>query len=201
MPLPRRNPSLEPDDRELFARLGAGDVAAFETLFVRYFATLVSFAQSYVRSQDVAEDVVQDVFCRLWDRRESLQLKSGIAQYLYGAVRHGTLDAIKHDRVAARWEERELLDLERRTAANEGVARVEADELASVVSHVISALPPRCREVFQLSRYKHLTQRDIADTLGITVNTVNVQLGRALRAIDAAVQAWERNEEGSSTRE
>ena len=192
MPLPRRTLPSEPDDHELLVRLCTGDSVAFESVFLRYFGELVSFARSYVQSRDVAEDVVQDVFVRLWERRTTVQLRSGLAQYLYGAVRHKALDTLKHDRIAARWEAQESQALQRHAAANEGVSRVETDELAAIVLRVMATLPARCQEVFRLSRYKRLTQRDIAETLGITVNTVNVHLGRALRAIDIAVQEWER---------
>jgi RNA polymerase sigma-70 factor, ECF subfamily len=198
MSLPRRTPPPEPDESELLARLCAGEAAAFEQLFLLYFAELISFAQSYVHSRDTAEDVVQDVFCRLWDRHTTLQLRGGLAQYLYSAVRHTALDTLKHDRVATRWEASEALALDTQTATNEGPARLEAAELTAIVAQAVASLPPRCQEVFRLSRYRRLTQRDIADTLGITINTVNAQLGRALRTIEAAVRAWQSGEENKN---
>jgi RNA polymerase sigma-70 factor (ECF subfamily) len=76
-------------------------------------------------------------------------------------------------------------------ATNAGVLALEGKELAALVTRVVDGLPPRCREVFVLSRYRRLTQREVAATLGITVNTVNVQLGRALRALDEALRERE----------
>jgi RNA polymerase sigma-70 factor, ECF subfamily len=197
MHLPKRISPPEPDDSEFLLRLIAGDAEVFEQLFLAYFPELVSFARSYLRSREAAEDVVQDVFYRLWDRRSELRLRGGLAQYLYGAVRHASLDVLKHDRIAARWEAGEALAPKAAAATNEGAARIESNELAGVVTRAVASLPPRCREVFRLSRYQRLTQRDIAATLGITVNTVNVQLGRALRTIDAAIQVWEGEEKAA----
>lgn len=179
------------DDETLVARIRDGDAVAMDAMFTTYYAELVSFAASYTKAREAAEDVVQDVFVRVWERRTEWVVRGSVAQYLYGAVRNRALNAMAHERVVTRQMDQAARDRVGEGAANAGVAELEREELVALVTRVVDTLPPRCRDVFVLSRYRRLTQREIAATLGITVNTVNVQLGRALRALDEALRARE----------
>ena len=162
------------------APIAAGDRAAFEALFRLHYAPLCAFARGYVKDADQAEDLVQDLFFRLWLDREKLQVTTSVKAYLYAAVRNRCLSAVKTDaRVRALNEERDdRMQQEGRTEDEhtERIARVQA---------AIEALPEERRRVFKLSRYEGLKYQEIAERLGISVKTVENQMGSALKTLRA----------------
>jgi RNA polymerase sigma-70 factor (ECF subfamily) len=175
-------------DTELAKAVRLGNAEALDALFTVYYDELLAYAMSIVADRLVAEDVLQDVFLRIWKRRsEWMPEGNGVARYFYGAVRNRALNMLRDDRRSVSVS---TIPVDRAGHDAIGTTALEATELATLIAGTVAALPERCREVFTLSRYQRLSQRDIADLLGITVNTVNVQLGRALRAIRAAVQAF-----------
>jgi hypothetical protein len=102
-PDPSSSPPASPESA-LLERIRSGDEAAFEHLFRSYYQPLCDFAMSYVRSRETAEELVQTVFLRLWEKRESLRPATGVAAYLFAACRNGSLDHLKHRRVVERTE-------------------------------------------------------------------------------------------------
>jgi RNA polymerase sigma-70 factor (ECF subfamily) len=187
-------PSCDPHERGrdalLVAQIRNGDTHAFGLLFDQYFHTLRAFALSYVRVDATAEDVVQDVFVRIWENRAEWVVQTSVAQYLFGAVRNQALKALRRDEASAR-REATAGAIAGQLASEIGTANLEATELRHRLAHAIDLLPPRCREIFLLSRARRLRLREIADLLGIAVPTVKVQLGRALRALSQVQRDYE----------
>ena len=165
---------------DLVARLARGDRAAFEAVFHEHYVSLVRFAEAMLRSREAGEDIVQEVLLNLWRQRENLRIDDSLRAYLYRAVRNRALNSVRNDRVR-----REALpDLVKESpepAASE-VGLLEG-ELEAAVRAAIAQLPPRCREIFELSRFKGLRYVEIAETLGISVKTVETQMGRALKIL------------------
>jgi RNA polymerase sigma-70 factor, ECF subfamily len=172
------------EDARWLDRARAGDESAFEQLFRRYAPSLREFAYRYVRSRDVAEEVVQDVFIALWEHRRTLKLRGAVASYLYGAVRNRSLNAMRSTRLAFRVP---LLNDEPSLAASVD-EEIEAAELATMVSRIVGRLPKRCQEVFRLNRYHQLTYREVAQTLGLSIKTVEVHMARAFRELRARLK-------------
>lgn len=175
------------DDRALLARLRVGDEAAFDAIFRGRYAVLVGVAERMLRDRAVAEELVQEVMLALWRRREALSPDEALGPYLVRAVRNRALNHLRH------------LSIERRDAvhaagpseaAASGAGPVVAEELAAALERSVAALPPRCREVFTLSRGGGLSYAEIAERLGISVKTVEAQMGRALRALRADLAPW-----------
>ncbi len=183
LPVPHAIPPA--DDTALVARVRGGDVAAFATLFRVYYDPLCHFANTYVRSPERAEEIVQDVFCGVWRQRERWVVAQGVRHYLYGAVRNRAWSMRRRARLETRWLDsmRAALGHTPPACANTGEAAVEAHELEANVRRVVDELPERCREAFILSRDHHLTNAEVAALMGTTVKTVKIQLGKALRAI------------------
>lgn len=153
---------------------------AFDELFLAHYAGLCQFAYRLTGSRMVAEDIVQDLFLALWSRPEPLTLDDPLP-YLYASVRNR---AISHGR-RERWR---FLTLTRRAEELPSIqppdaAGAETGELARAVEQAIRGLPERRREIFVLHREQHLTYAQIAATLGISVKTVETQMGRALKAL------------------
>ncbi|MBX2978822.1 MAG: RNA polymerase sigma-70 factor [Flavobacteriales bacterium] len=161
-----------------FAPIAAGDRAAFEALFRLHYRPLCAFAMGYLKDGDKAEDLVQDLFFRLWLDREKVNITTSVKAYLYVAVRNRCLNAVKAgSKVRALNEEvDDHLQEEERTEDEhtERIARVQA---------AIEALPEERRKVFKLSRYEGLKYQEIAERLGISVKTVENQMGSALKTL------------------
>lgn len=177
------------DDRELLERLRArvGAEEAFEAVFRAWYAPLVRAAEAMLRDRAAAEEVVQEMMLALWRRRETLHVDESLRAYLYQATRNRALNHLRRQRIEHRAAPR---------LAEQPVSTPVADaalgerELADAIRDAVSALPPRCREVFELSRVHGLTYAEIARTLEISVKTVEVQMGKALRVLRERLAAW-----------
>lgn len=167
-------------DLDLVALIARGDRGAFETVFREHYAALVRFADAMLRSRESGEDIVQEVLLNLWRQRETLRVDDSLRAYLYRAVRNRALNSVRNDRV--RREAVPHLVREAPQAAP-GDADLLEGELEVAARAAIAELPPRCREIFELSRFQGLRYSEIAETLGISVKTVETQMGRALKAL------------------
>jgi RNA polymerase sigma-70 factor (ECF subfamily) len=175
------------DDRELLGRIRQSDEQAFDTLFRQYYAALVAFTESFLRSRAVAEEVVQDVMLEVWRRREILQLDVGWRSYLFRAARNRALNDLRHTRVAQRAEPY-VRGPESVEASSP--AELDARELERAFRRVLAGLPESVREVFEMSRRDGLTYGEIAGALGISVKTVEARMGRALKELREQLRDW-----------
>ena len=165
---------------EFLARLRLGDGDAFERLFRAWYAPLADYAARLVASADAAEDVVQDVFVAIWERRAELPDAGKLAAYLYRSVRNRGLNVIRGQATASRAVAQMDADPAVQPVVHE---RFEQEEVAAAVAAALESLAPRTREVFLLSRNQGLTYAQIAETLGISVKTVETLMGRGLREL------------------
>jgi RNA polymerase sigma-70 factor (ECF subfamily) len=175
------------DDRELLQKVRAGDEGAYDAVFREWYPALVRVAASLVRDHDAAEEVAQDVMHELWRRRQMLDDDLSIRAYLLRSVRNRSLNHLRHQRVRRESEH----DVE--ALYNEPVTSdqpIIASELAQAVQQAFDELPPRCREVFELSRVHGLKYAEIATALAISQKTVEAQIGKALRVMRERLAAW-----------
>lgn len=169
-------------------RLRDGDEAVYETLFRTFSPGLCAFLTRYVGERAIAEELVQDVFLALWNQRATLHLTGSVQAYLYTAARNRALNALQHERVADRFR---VTTLQRMTVV-EAVVHGEAECIAALeFSDAMARLPTRCRLVFTLQRTHGMTYGEVAACLGISVKTVETQMGRALRTL----RQWYRQRE------
>lgn len=175
------------DDRELLARLRAGETSAFDAIFRANYALLVRVAEAMLRDRGSAEEIAQDVMLELWRRRESLDVTESVRGYLLQATRNRSLNALRH-RAIERRSEPQLTDGVSRLPSTD--AAVRERELEVAIHAAMGELPERCRQVFELSRIDGLKYAEIATRLGISVKTVEVQMGKALRILREHLRAW-----------
>lgn len=170
---------------DLFDKVRSGDLKAFELLFSIYFARLNDFAKNVVRDDFISQDIVQEVFVKVWEKRaeiESLNLEA----FLFRLVRNRCLDYIKHLKVvnnrmqqiniSSKYEELYRIDF----IGNEPYVLIE-EELKTKIEKTIQSLPDRCREVFILSRMDGLKNKEIAEKLEINIKNVERHLSRAMQ--------------------
>ncbi|HEY4215495.1 MAG TPA: RNA polymerase sigma-70 factor [Gemmatimonadaceae bacterium] len=175
------------DDRALLDRLRSGDQNAFDAIFREHYAHLVTFAQGVLRDRTAAEDAAQDVMLELWRRRADLIIQESLRAYLLRATRNRALNQLRHAKVQRNAEPQ--LAGENSISAT-GSGKLVAAELRDALTAAVAELPPACREVFQLSRAQGLRYAEIASTLGISVKTVESQMGKALRHLRSRLSEW-----------
>ncbi|UCH61921.1 MAG: RNA polymerase sigma-70 factor [Fidelibacterota bacterium] len=161
-----------------------GNSRAFERLFRTYCGPLVNFARRFGLDLPVAENIVQDVFLSVWTRRTQLDPVAAIRAYLYTAVRNQALKQLRHEKVEQR--SREAMSTSR-LAEDTPEKNWSQQELAGEIRSAVDQLPQRCRTIFTMSRYDNLTYGEIAQILGISVKTVETQMGRALKSLRSSL--------------
>jgi RNA polymerase sigma-70 factor (ECF subfamily) len=155
--------------------------ADFETLFKSHYSALCSYANQFLKDVDAVEEVVQEVMFKVWTHRESLAIDTSMKSYLFRAVRNGCLNVLKHMKVREEykaWQEHQG-DESHLSKEDEMIA----SELEQKIRGAIDRLPMERRKVFILSRYDGLTYSQIAKKLGISVKTVENQMGKALKSL------------------
>ena len=174
-------------DRELLDRLRQGDSAAFDQIFRTWYGPLVGTAERMLRDRAIAEELVQDVMLELWRRRESLAADGSPQAYLFQATRNRVLNHLRHLKI----EQRSEPDVRGESSTTPHAdAAVAEEELDVAVQRAVRSLPDRCREVFELSRVHGLKYSEIASELGISVKTVEAQMGKALRTLRERLAPW-----------
>ena len=166
--------------------------SAWESAFESHYVGLCEYVLRLLGSAEAAQDVVQDLFLSLWERR-SLGRGEGDAHhltrpYLYVAARNRALAYLRHMRVAQGWIER--ASREQPATADTPEELCLRSELRTTVQHAIAALPPRCREVFLLRRRDQLGYQEIAARLGVSLGTVKSQMWRAAAALKRALTPY-----------
>ena len=175
------------EERDLLERIRDGDEGAFDVIFREHYASLVRTAEGMLQRRDVAEEIVQDVMLALWQRRATLFVEDSLRAYLFRATRNRALNHLRHAAIERRAEP-ELSAVESSDAP--APATLVHEEIDAALRHAVSTLPPRCREVFELSRVHGLRYSEIASTLGISVKTVEAQMGKALRTLRQLLAPW-----------
>ncbi len=171
---------MELNDTHFIELLTKRDERAFEKVFKDNFKKLQSYAITIVSDENVAEEMVQNVFFKLWDRSETIHIQASIAAYLYRAVYNESCNYCKHQKVKQsflHYSKHAMSDI----SAEKASKKVMVTELEQRIKNALNDLPEQCRTVFQLSRFEELKYQQIADTLGISIKTVEAQMGKALR--------------------
>jgi len=156
------------------------DDTSFEQLFKTHYNALHAYAQVILKDEDLAEEIVQGMFLKFWEKRQNLQIHA-IKAYLYRCVYHDSLNYLKQEKTKIKYQEFTLhtMDTEHESAA----AKIELVELQKHLSGALNQLPEQCRTIFQMSRYEELKYREIADLLGLSIKTVENQMGKALKIL------------------
>jgi RNA polymerase sigma-70 factor, ECF subfamily len=171
---------LELRDLSFIGLITQGNEQAFEKIFTDWFGSLHAYALSVLRDEAIAEEVVQSVFCRIWEKRDQLQVHTSIKAYLYGSVYHECMDWLRKEKYT-KVHRLHVLRTGNQTAGENAMGKVELSELERRLRGAMDELPDQCRSIFQLSRFGELKYREIAEQLGLSIKTVESQMSRALK--------------------
>ena len=152
----------------------------FERAFKEHFKALHAYAYTIIRDEDNAEEIVQNVFFKLWEKKEQIEEITSLKAYLYRAVYNDSLNLLKHTKVRAAYETYV------KSGAGEGGTAIDTlstKELQAKIDKALNELPEQCRTIFQMSRFEELKYREIAEQLNLSVKTVENQMGKALKVL------------------
>ncbi|WP_423148326.1 RNA polymerase sigma-70 factor [Rubrolithibacter danxiaensis] len=157
------------------------DDQAFEQLFKTHFKALHSYAAVMLRDDDLAEEIVQNMFLKLWEKREQLNVQTSVKAYLYKCVHNDSLNYLKHQKIKAKYQDYATYSMNGNT--EQASKNLELSELESRLGEALNELPQQCRTIFQMSRFEELKYKEIAERLDLSVKTVENQMGKALKIL------------------
>ena len=172
---------MELENETITTLLSQRDETVFEHVFKTHFKRLHAYAFTILRDETEAEEIVQQVFFKLWERSENLSLTGSVSAYLYRAVHNESLNYIKHQKVRSNHQLHIAYSM--KNEVEHPAKKVMAGELEKKIHTALNELPEQCRTIFQMSRFDELKYREIADKLGISVKTVENQMGKALKLL------------------
>lgn len=161
----------------------------FEEVYLTYFSRMKNFALEYVLSEQDAENIVQDVFMELWEKKEILSVQINLIAYLFTAIKNRCIDFIRHTilvrDVADKLQEEHLLTLKMKFYSLEAFDNniLSDNNIEAIISKAINALPEKCREIFIKSKIEGKKQKEIAAELNISINTIETQMGIAYKKL------------------
>jgi len=167
------------EEQDLFSSLKAGEERAFEKLFRNYYAPLCYYASKILQNDAAAEEIVQDFFVRLWEKRADIEIETSLKNYFFRSVKNLCLNQIKHESVKLQHVKSVISEAE----STEYSDHFQEVNLQKDIKEGIAALPEKRREIFRLSREEGLKYREIADKLNISIKTVEAQMGLAIKTL------------------
>jgi RNA polymerase sigma-70 factor (family 1) len=169
-------------DAKLLQQIADGDNHAFTTLYRRYWEGLFVTAAKALRSKEEAADVVQDVFLSLWKRRNEINVQGSLSAYLHMSVRYKCIHYIEKN-IIRRDYLLQLSEVEVSNSSTNAEINLQLKEMQQALSNTVAKMPAKMQEVYKLSRQEHLSYKEIADSMGISVETVKKHIQHALHLI------------------
>ncbi len=169
------------DERYLINGLKSRNKIIFDFVFHYYYSGLCAYAERFVYDDSLAEDIVQDLFVTLWLKSKTIQINTSLKNYLFTSVKNRSLDFIKKEKVRGNKTNYESAN----PKASENLAQYwfAESELKELIESALSKLPPRCREIIEMSRFEGMKNQEIAEKLNLSKRTVELQVSNALKQL------------------
>lgn len=155
--------------------------SGFEALFKELYAPLYRYASGLIADEMQAEELVQEVFLKLWQQREQIKIETNVQAYLYRAVHNNAMNLLNHEKVKAKYQ----TYMKTRTAqyADSPSKMLDAKELKEQIAQAMNKIPEKCRAIFFMSRQESFSYKEIAEKLGLSIKTVENQMSKALKIL------------------
>lgn len=167
------------DDSQVLYELKKGSENSFDLLFARYYAELVYYAFSFTSDRNISEDLVQDFFVKFWVQKKYNNVSSSLRHYLFFSIRNACINYLRDNKLCVNFE-----NLEFELVENEADSDTEEkEEIYKKIIKSVDKLPVERKKIFTLCYFHNMKYKEVADLLDISINTVKVQIGRALKFI------------------
>ena len=176
----------ECSDEKIIAFLKDDDDTGLTLIFKKYWSSLFMVAYNVFQDKEACEDIVQEVFLKIWEKRKDLEIKTSLKAYLYACVKYEVYRQLKKDQSKQSIDKELINTLEGYSA----IDNIEYKQLVENVSFAVNSLPPKCREIYQLSRNESLSHKDIASRMNISTKTVENHITKALRHLKLNLESF-----------
>jgi RNA polymerase sigma-70 factor, ECF subfamily len=170
------------NEKILLEKFIGGDEQAFEALFKKYYQLLLKVAKFVIEDSEQSEELVQDIFVNVWEKRSNVNPEASFKNYMITAVRNRCYNHIKAKKKTHSIDDDETWQ-EELVADSRTESRVNFNEMQRAIEVAIDKLPEQCKIIFQLSRYEGMSYKEIAEALDLAPKTVENQVGRALKML------------------
>lgn len=181
------------NDHKIWLKVKKKEIGAFELLYKKYFTPLCLHAYSIITHKEIATEIVNDIFLKIWRESVNIEIDKGIKPYLYRSVHNACLDYLKskdrarlNNTIVISEKIKELIFIDEGSILD----ILSFQDVEKEVMKSINQLPPQCKEVFLLSRFELMTYREISEKLNISVNTVKTQMVRALNSLKISLKKY-----------
>ncbi len=172
---------IQEEEFYIFTKMVEGDKEAFHFFFKKYYPDLCNFVNLYLHDAIIAEEIVQDIFIYLWEKKDKIKIESSVKSYLLSATKNRSLNYIRNEKTK--------INILSKMSSSDSVSMdmpdriMDANQLREVINKAIDSLPERCRQVYILGKERRMSYKEISEELGISVKTVEVQMGNALKKL------------------
>jgi len=180
--------NLDSEDSRLLVALQADDPTAFETIYNRMASKLLHYVNSRIQNREQSEEIVQEIFVSLWVRRQEIDIHNSIEAYLYAAAKYQLLNYIRSESVRNKYAEHFALFTSMQSENTEEL--INLTDLKTAIEEHVSQLPPKCQQVFRLSRFTGKSIQEIADEMSISTRTVENYITQALKHLRQALSQY-----------
>lgn len=183
------------NNNQLLELLEDGDEASFKVVYSHFYSRLFYFVSEYIPNKDLVENILQDTFLTLWEKKSTLQAGTNLNAYLYTVAKNNSLKKLRDQRYRqALFQSRQLSEFEREL--QEGAldkldtSEFLFSEIEQIIQETLNTLPPQCKLVFELSRFQHRKNHEIADELNISPKTVEGHMTKAIKAFKVSLKDY-----------
>jgi RNA polymerase sigma-70 factor (ECF subfamily) len=178
-------------NNQLYLKIKAGDKNAFQDLFEKYYSSLFFYACKFV-DDELARDLVHDIFIIFWQNKENINISSSLSAYLFRMVRNKSLQEIEKQKVRDNYNQEALhsLKLDEISYYNDGLKSIIELELEKKLKEALDKMPDGCRKVFVMSRFDGLKNKEIAEQLDVSVKAVEKQMTKALKILKLELKEY-----------
>jgi RNA polymerase sigma-70 factor (ECF subfamily) len=185
---------MDKNEQQLFERLRNSDEAAFRVIYKNYSSKLYYFVLEFIPLKDAAENIVQDTFVTLWNRRKDLKDDTNLASYLFTGAKNNALYRLRGKKYRQKLFS-DAMDISELNLNTDALTTVDTSafafqEIEQIISETLSTLSPQCRKVFELSRFQEMKNREIAEELNISVRTVEGHISKGIKIFKIALKDY-----------
>jgi RNA polymerase sigma-70 factor (ECF subfamily) len=185
---------MDENEQQLFEKLRNSDEAAFRIIYNNYSSKLYYFVFEFIPLKDIAENIVQDTFVTLWNRRKDLKDDTNLASYLFTGAKNNALYRLRDKKYRQKLFSNAMdaseLNLNTDALTTVDTSAFAFQEIEQIIQETLSSLPPQCRKVFELSRVQEMKNKEIAEELNISVRTVEAHISKGLKAFKIALKDY-----------